>query len=85
LLTANLFYFPGWKAYVNGKEVKPQLSRQGLMQIRLPKGRFQVELKFGSTPVRILGNSLSLVGLLALGWMLLRAARAPRVQKRAVI
>lgn len=76
LLTANLFYFPGWKVYVNREELKPRITRQGLMQFSLPKGQFQVELKFENTPIRILGNSLSLAGLLALGWMLLRAFRA---------
>lgn len=79
LLTANLFYFPGWKAYVNGKEVTPQVSRQGLIQFRLPKGQFQFELKFENTPVRTLGNSLSIAGLLALGWILFRAAKASRL------
>lgn len=67
LLTANLFYFPGWKVYVNGEEVKPNVSDQGLMQFYLPEGVFQVDLKFENTPVRILGNSLSILGLLLLG------------------
>lgn len=76
LLTANLFYFPGWKVYVNSEEQNPQITRQGLMQFSLPKGQFRVELKFEDTPIRILGNSLSLAGLLALGWMSFCAARA---------
>lgn len=80
LFTANLFYFPGWKVYVNNEELKPRISRQGLMQFSLPKGQFRVELKFENTPIRILGNSLSLAGLLALSWMLYRAARASRPQ-----
>jgi len=80
LFTAHLFYFPGWKVYVNSEELKPRISRQGLMQFSLPKGQFRVELKFENTPIRILGNSLSLAGLLALGWMLFRAARASRTQ-----
>lgn len=76
LLTANLFFFPGWKIYVNSEELTPLISRQGLMQFSLPKGQFRVELKFENTPIRILGNGLSLVGLLALIWMGLRAFRA---------
>jgi hypothetical protein len=76
LFTANLFYFPGWKIYVNSEELKPRISRQGLTQFSLPKGHFRVELKFENTPIRILGNSLSIVGLLALGWMLLHSVRA---------
>jgi hypothetical protein len=75
LFTANLFYFPGWKLYVNGDELIPHISRQGLMQFSLPKGQFRVDLRFENTPIRVLGNSLSLIGLLALGWMFLRAAK----------
>lgn len=82
LFTANLFYFPGWKVYVNSEELKPRITRQGLMQFSLPKGQFRVELKFENTPIRILGNSLSLAGLLALGWMLLRAARTGNNRRR---
>lgn len=81
VLTAHLFYFPGWKAYVNGNAVRPHISRQGLMQFSLPKGRFRIELKFWNTPVRILGNGLSLAGLLALGWISFRAAKASGAQR----
>lgn len=67
LLTVNLFYFPGWKLYVNNSEIQPQISNQGLMQFDVPKGQFLVDLKFENTPVRVIGNSLSILGLLLLG------------------
>lgn len=80
LLTANLFYFPGWKVYVNGKEVKPNVSEQGLMQFYLPKGQFLVDLKFENTPVRVVGNSLSILGLLLLGILIFLAISSTRRQ-----
>jgi hypothetical protein len=72
-LTANLFYFPGWKVYVNGEEVKPNVSEQGLMQFHLPKGQCLVDLKFENTPVRAVGNGLSILGLLLLGILIFLA------------
>lgn len=80
LLTANLFYFPGWKVYVNGEEVKPNISEQGLMQFYLPKGQFLVDLKFENTPVRVVGNSLSILGLLLLGILIFLAISQTRRQ-----
>lgn len=80
LLTANLFYFPGWKVYVNGEEVKPNVSEQGLMQFYLPKGQFLVDLKFENTPVRVVGNSLSILGLLLLGILIFFAISPTRRQ-----
>ncbi|GEM_PF-1777679 len=80
-LTANLFYFPGWKLYVNGEEVKPNVTEQGLMQFHLPKGQFQLDLKFENTPVRTLGNSLSILGLLLLGIMIFLAISPTRRQQ----
>lgn len=81
LLTANLFYFPGWKVYVNGGEIKPSVSEQGLMQFYLPKGLFLVDLKFENTPARTVGNSLSILGLLLLGILIFLTIRATRRQQ----
>ena len=80
LLTANLFYFPGWKVYVNGEEVKPNVSEQGLMRFYLPKGQFLVDLKFENTPVRAVGNSLSILGLLLLSILIFLAISPSRRQ-----
>jgi len=80
LLTANLFYFPGWKVYVNGEEVKPNISEQGLMQFYLPNGQFIVDLKFENTPVRVIGNGLSILGLLLLGMLIFLAISPTRRQ-----
>ena len=80
LLTANLFYFPGWKLYVNGSEMQPQISNQGLMQFYLPKGQSKVELKFENTPVRAIGNGLSIIGLLLLGMLIFMAISPTRRQ-----
>lgn len=46
----------------------------------LPKGQLQVELKFENTPIRVLGNGLSLAGLMALSMMFFQAARTSRMK-----
>ncbi len=60
----NIVYFPGWNAYVNGvkKEILPD-NPSGLMRLSLSKGENNVVLKFSETPVRILGDFISLISL----------------------
>lgn len=81
LFTAHLFYFPGWKLYVNGSEIQPRISSQGLMQFHLPKGQSTIELKFENTPVRTIGNGLSIAGLFMFGALLLLAIAQTRRQR----
>jgi hypothetical protein len=63
-LTANIYYFPGWKVYVNGKETSFSVSAQGLMQFYLPQGSYEILLKFENTFIRTMANSLSLMGII---------------------
>ena len=61
------FYFPGWRAWVDGERVAitPQEQR-GFITLPVPAGRHTLELSFGSTPSRTVGSILSLVSLLGL-------------------
>lgn len=57
------YYFPGWTYWLDGKEVKdykldPLLGRP---QIQISPGRHEFIAVFASTPIRTLGNTLSLV------------------------
>lgn len=62
-----LTYFPGWTVFANGQKINlDQPLPQGLIRFKLPKGQFKIELKLDDTPVRTLGNSISLVSLLFL-------------------
>lgn len=61
----NKYFFPGWKAWVDGVEV-PLWSGQpfGQMVIPVPAGQHQVEIKFEETSFRKVMNFLSLGGML---------------------
>ncbi len=60
----NTFYFPGWTAYVDGNKTTPYVPEEeewGRMWIELPKGEHNVEVKFENTPIRTVGNIISIV------------------------
>lgn len=62
------FYFPGWKAYLDGTEIAVQIeSETGAMLLDIPKGEHILELKFVDTPVRYYGKLISLLSLIAIG------------------
>lgn len=60
-------YFPGWEVKANGQVVNlSQPSIQGLITFGLPKGEYQIDLALKDTPVRMIGNTLSIFTLLLL-------------------
>jgi len=62
------FNFPGWKAYLDGLEVKIQTEKvSGAMLIDVPKGNHILKLKFVDTPIRRYSKILSLASLLGIG------------------
>lgn len=57
-------YFPGWKLFIDGQQVSidPSLDPVlGRPQATLSSGTHIVEYKFTNTPIRTLGNKLSLI------------------------
>jgi hypothetical protein len=86
----NTFYYPGWHAYLlDGErgpvqrelEVLPHGSL-GRISVRVPAGEYYLLLRFEDTPVRIVGQWLSLASMASvfglLGWGLWRRARVGR-------
>lgn len=75
------FYFPGWRATVDGRPVPVEpTGPQGLIRFAVPAGEHVVTLRFVETPVRLAGDVLS---ALALGALIVLAVtawrrRAPR-------
>ncbi len=64
------FYFPGWRATLDGRPVELKVSSPwGLMAIDVPAGRHTLTVQFGSTPVRTVSEILSC--LVALGVVVL--------------
>lgn len=58
------YYFPGWRGYVDGQEVpiRPE-GPHGLITLDVPAGEHQVEIRFGDTPIRVVGKVISLLSL----------------------
>ncbi len=63
VLQNNTLYFPGWKAYVDGKEVEINYNND-LGQITFPveKGDHNIVLRFGETKVRQIGDFATVGG-----------------------
>ncbi|OGK36104.1 hypothetical protein A3A93_00705 [Candidatus Roizmanbacteria bacterium RIFCSPLOWO2_01_FULL_38_12] len=62
------FYFPGWRAYVDGTEVLIEFQDpeyRGVITYKIPQGQHQVTVKFTETKVRQLGNAVTLLSLAA--------------------
>ncbi len=58
----NRAYFPGWRYMVNGVYVEPALIN-GLPHITIPGGGSTVEMQFGNTWVRTIGNTITLISI----------------------
>jgi len=67
LLQLPLFYFPGWQVLANGQTVAINHENElGLITLRLREGYYQIEAKLRDTPVRKVGNYLSLMAWLGM-------------------
>lgn len=59
--------FPGWKVWVDGKEVSIyDNNKLKLITINIPSGPHQIRGEFTNTPVRTVGNLISLASLVFL-------------------
>jgi hypothetical protein len=87
-LTYHMFYFPGWRVTLNDQPAELHISApHGLMQVALPAGSTTVDFHFGDTPIRVLGNGISLgalwVTLTVIGITRSRASAAPKPEPLA--
>lgn len=55
-------YFPGWRAFLNGKQIPYQITRSGI-SIAVPQGENTVLLQLHDTPIERLANILSLTSI----------------------
>lgn len=68
------FYFPGWRAWIDGEAVDITPSEpSGLITFAVPAGRHALVVAFGETPLRWLADALSLLSLIILAWAVWRA------------
>jgi hypothetical protein len=63
VVRVNTVYFPGWTVREHGRVVPILYENSGLIDIPLAAGVHQLRVRFEDTPVRKIGNSVSLVGL----------------------
>jgi uncharacterized membrane protein len=59
-------YFPGWEYRINGAVVQPSIVH-GLPGVIVSEGTSTLEARFINTPVRVLGNIISLLSVVLLG------------------
>jgi hypothetical protein len=63
VLTYRQFYFPGWRATLDGEPIPIEPSvPEGLITFRVPAGSHALQLTFGSTPARTAGWAVSALG-----------------------
>ncbi len=65
-VSANILYFPGWKAYVDGKETTIIYKSDGIIHVNMPSGEHQLIVRFEETPLRLLADGISLLSLFSL-------------------
>ena len=57
----NTIYFPGWQVDVDGtRQTIDYQNKHGLITFPLPKGRHEVIIKYGKTPVHLISEIISL-------------------------
>jgi hypothetical protein len=77
------YYFPGWRVFVDGQRLPDSDLRPeppyGLLTIDVPAGEHHVLLRWGDTPLRLLGKVLTLfclaLALFLVAWPSIRRRR----------
>ena len=61
-LRFNLFYFPGWRVWLDQKPWPWQVGKDlGRIIVSIPPGKHRLDLRFTNTPVRAITNFISLL------------------------
>ena len=76
-LQFRIYYFPGWRARVDGQPVVLWPSGPyALITLAVPAGEHVVDLRFEETTVRFAAKMITLLTIWAmLGWVVLRRKR----------
>jgi len=65
----NTFYFPGWKAEIDGKKVPVEfqdMNHRGLITFSVPKGVHSIEVIFKESAIRLFADMVSLFSIIAI-------------------
>ncbi|HZY45654.1 MAG TPA: hypothetical protein VFF70_12990, partial [Anaerolineae bacterium] len=72
-----LLYWPGWIASIDGQSVEVKAAPDlGYVQIDVPPGEHRIEFSLGRTPIRVIGELVSIVALIVLAILLWSHIRA---------
>lgn len=67
IIRINTIYYPGWNAYVDGKQVIIDYSNdKGVMDIVLTRGEKNIKLSFSETPLGLFADFISVVSFISL-------------------
>lgn len=62
----NTYNFPGWTAYIDGKQAEITDNNFKLITINIPIGQHEVLFKFQNTPIRKIADTISIISFLML-------------------
>ncbi len=63
-IQAQVFYFPNWKVFIDGRLTKFEYNNpNGLITFDLNEGSHEVLLRLTDTPIRIIANLITLLGI----------------------
>lgn len=82
-VTVHVAYFPGWTVFVDGGIQQFSLTN-GRMTVYIPEGSHIIRATFNNTPVRILGNIVSLLSLAVLFGTIIRTRKSVWQKKQAL-
>lgn len=67
ILRLYTFYFPGWRAYIDGQPAAIEIAYpEGFITVPVPSGEHEVVVRFEDTPPRLFGWAFSAGGVVAL-------------------
>lgn len=79
IIRLSKYYFPNWKVFVDGKEIKIDYENNlGLITFILGVGNHQIKAKLNDTPIRTFSNLITILGFGLLCILLL--TQLPRVR-----
>jgi uncharacterized membrane protein YfhO len=65
-ITVGMFYYPSWKAKANKEEIPLSTDEEGLIQMKLSKGKHRVEVYFDHSRARWISMYVSLLSAFVL-------------------
>jgi len=79
------YYFPGWKASVDGAPIAVGADDVGRLTFVVPPGKHTVAVTWGKTPARVAADVVTLLAALALGAALLVPARSLKPSPQVIM